>query len=161
MNGKEILYYVVKDSFIGRVLCFLMVFFMFVSSGYGKDFSWQPFNERKLQEAIENHQPVIVDFYAQWCPGCHELDRVVFSNSMIKKQLSQVTAFRLDATDMEAPKVQEIIDRYSIVGLPSIVFLNNDGKEIRQIRVEGAGSVKEFSKSLESWASQVGVHFSS
>ncbi|MEI7999528.1 MAG: hypothetical protein WCH62_08500, partial [Candidatus Omnitrophota bacterium] len=85
----------------------------------------------------------------------------VFSNSMIKNQLSQVTAFRLDATDMEAPKVQEIIDRYSIVGLPSIVFLNNDGKEIRQIRVEGAGSVKEFSKSLESWASQVGVHFSS
>ena len=120
---------------------------------------WQAYSQERLQEAINHHKPVIVDFYAQWCFGCHELDKTVFSNPMIKAKLSQVTALRVDATDIDTPTVQAVIDKYKVIGLPTIVFLDGNGQEIKEARVEGAGSLKEFSKSLESWAQQVGIHF--
>jgi len=120
---------------------------------------WQPYSQEKLEKTISEHKPLLIDFYAEWCFGCHELDRTVFSNPQIQAKIAQVTALRVDATNIDAPAVSKLIDKYSVIGLPTVVFIDGNGQEIKPARVEGADSVKEFNKSLEEWASQSGVHF--
>lgn len=126
-----------------------------------KQVIWQPYSDQALQTAQSRHQGVIIDFYAEWCIGCHEIDQRVFSNPKIKAELSQVTTLRVDATDIETPQVQAVIDKYGVIGLPTVVFLDGNGREIKQARVEGAGSLKEFNRSLKLWAQQTGVSFKS
>ncbi len=119
---------------------------------------WQKYSDQKLQEAIADHKPVIIDFFAEWCLGCHELDRNVFSNSKIKEQLSQVTALRVDATNIDSAPISALIDKYAVVGLPTVVFLDPDGYEVKSSRVEGSEPIKEFQKSLDTWADKSKIH---
>ena len=133
----------------GIVLC-VAVGCLFLSV-QGRGNIWQAYSQQKLQEAINQHKPVIIDFSAQWCYGCRQLDRIVFSNPKIKAEFSQGIALRLDATNIDAPVIAAIIDQYNVIGLPTVVFLDRAGHEIKEARVEGAGSVKEFEKSLQMW----------
>lgn len=120
---------------------------------------WKGYSQQALNEAFSHHQPVILDFFAQWCPGCHELDRRVFSVPAIQAQLSQVTALRVDATNINSSSVQEVIDRYQVVGIPTVVFLDGEGHEIKSARIEGVVSLKYFETSINEWSKQTGIHF--
>ena len=111
--------------------------------------AWQPYGIEKVQDSIARHKPVIIDFFAQWCIGCHELDHTVFSDPEIVTRFSKATLLRVDATDIDAPQARAMIDKYSVIGLPTVVFLDSQGHEIKQARVEGAGPVRQFLKSLD------------
>lgn len=120
---------------------------------------WTPYSTEEEQKAIAEHKPIVIDFFAEWCIGCHELDLKVFSKPEMQAKLAQVTTLRVDATDIDAPANQKVIDKYGIIGLPTVLFLDRDGKEIKQARVEGAESAKEFSKSLDLFAKEAGIVF--
>lgn len=110
---------------------------------------WQSYSDEKVAAATSQHRPVIVDFYADWCVACHELDRFVFSSPQVVDKLSQWTTLRVDATRFEDPQAQRMIDRYGVVGLPTLIFLDTQGHEIRKSRVEGVPSLKGFLRSLD------------
>ena len=107
---------------------------------------WKPYSKQAVADSINRKEPVVIDFYADWCPGCHELDQTVFSDRSIIAQLAQVTALRMDVTDMDDPKVQSIIQEYEIDGVPTVVFLDSHGHEIKDSRIIGAVSLKNFLK---------------
>lgn len=111
-------------------------------------FHWKPYSKQALEESIAHHKPVVIDFYADWCPVCHELDDTVFSLPQIQAKLAQVTALRMDATDQDDPAVQKIAEGYGIEGLPTVVFLDGKGKEIDNSRVIGFVTPHDFSQSL-------------
>ncbi len=118
---------------------------------------FQPYSPTKLEEVIKNHRPVVIDFFAEWCPGCKEMDRKVFPDPEIKKQLSQVTALRVDATNIDDPQVSKIIDYFGVIGLPTVVFLDKNGQEVKEARIEGEESVRGFQRSLDIWSKKIGV----
>ena len=97
---------------------------------------------------IQGDTPVVVDFFAEWCPNCHELDREVFSLLPIQAQLSKVTALRMDVTNQDDPQVQKILEEYGIEGVPTVIFLDRRGQEIKDSRVIGFVTPEEFSQSL-------------
>lgn len=109
---------------------------------------WEAYSTEKVNASVAQHKPVVIDFYAQWCLSCHELERTVFSNPLIITQLKGVTPLRVDATDLNDPNVDDIIEEYSVIGLPTIVFLDAQGREIKEARVEGERSKDEFAKSI-------------
>ncbi len=111
-------------------------------------YPWKPFSKQALEDAIAHHKPVVIDFYADWCPICHELDRTVFSLPEIQAKLAQVTALRMDATDQDNPQVQSILQEYEVEGLPTIVFLDSHGREIKNSRVIGFVTPREFAQAL-------------
>jgi thiol:disulfide interchange protein DsbD len=117
----------------------------------------QPYNKEQVQQTFTEHKPIILDFYAGWCPECHQLDKVVFSNPAVQSQLSQVMFFRVDATKIHSPAVEKIIDQYEVVGLPTVIFLDQNGQEIKGTRIEGFCSIKTFEKSLQKWAKATNV----
>ncbi len=109
---------------------------------------WKPYSQEAIEDSMAHHKPVVIDFYAEWCPICHELDRTVFSRPEIQAKLAQVTALRMDATDQDDPNVQKIAQEYGIEGVPTVVFLNSHGKEIDNSRLIGFVTPDEFSQAF-------------
>lgn len=114
------------------------------------DTTWATYDESRLKEAIDQQLPVVIDFYATWCLNCHELEHQVFSKVAVKDKLSQVVALRVDATHVDDPVVDQIVTQYDIIGLPTVIFLNRQGQEVKSLRVEGVVSEADFIQRLES-----------
>ncbi|HCI43994.1 MAG TPA: hypothetical protein DE315_00460 [Candidatus Omnitrophica bacterium] len=111
--------------------------------------AWDEYKSYKVVMAKEKKQPVVIDFYADWCITCHELENFVFTNPTVIKELKKFVRLRVDATDMMAPAVQEVVEQYRVFGLPVIVFLDGNGREADDARVAGYIPPAEFLKSLE------------
>jgi len=109
---------------------------------------WKPYSKKALEESMAHQKPVVIDFFADWCPNCHDLDREVFSLPAIQAKLSHVTTLRMDATNQDDPQVQNILQEYGVEGLPTVVFIDSKGQEIANSRVIGFVTPEEFSQSL-------------
>ena len=111
--------------------------------------TWKSYSAQALNSSLMLRHPVIIDFYADWCLSCHELEKTVFSKPEVIALLKQLTALRLDATDVDSAAVSAIIEKYAIIGLPTVVFLDEQGQEIKDMRVEGVVSKEKFIKRLQ------------
>lgn len=111
--------------------------------------AWDEYKLHKVFMAENNKQPVVIDFYADWCIACHELENFVFSNPAVAGELKKFVRLRVDATDMMAPAVRQILEQYGVFGLPIVVFLDGNGEEVEEARVIGYVPPAEFLKSLE------------
>ena len=105
---------------------------------------WKPYSKQAIEDAVVHHKPVVIDFWAEWCPNCYELDREVFSLPQVQAQLAQVTALKMDVTNQSDPEVQKIIQQYELDGVPTIIFLDANGKEVNNSRLIGFVTPKEF-----------------
>ncbi|MBI4309426.1 MAG: thioredoxin family protein, partial [Candidatus Omnitrophica bacterium] len=92
---------------------------------------WQAYSIENVKASVAQHKPIIIDYYADWCISCHEIERTVFSNPQIIDELKGVTTLRVDATNMDDPKVNDMIEKYHVIGLPTIIFLDSSGQEIK------------------------------
>ncbi len=110
--------------------------------------SWKPYSKQAVADSIAHKKPIVIDFFAEWCPICHDLDREVFSQPDIQAKLAQVTTLRVDATNQDDPNIQQILQDYQIEGLPTVVFLDEHGQEVDNSRVIGFVTPKEFSQAL-------------
>lgn len=111
--------------------------------------AWDEYKSYKVATAKEKKQPVAIDFYADWCITCHELENFVFTNPTVAEELKKFVRLRVDATDMMAPAVQEVIEQYRVFGLPIVVFLDENGQEVEDARVAGYVPPEEFLKSMQ------------
>ena len=82
------------------------------------------------REAAPRHALVVVDFYTDWCGWCRVLDRAVYPDPAVRRQLDRAVFLRLDAEREGA----EAARRYRVDGFPTIVFIDPDGKEVGRIR---------------------------
>ncbi len=90
--------------------------------------------ERALLEA--GGRPVMLDFYADWCVSCKELERFTFSDPAMRATLAGMVALQADVTAHDAAD-QALLQRFGIVGPPAILFFGADGRERREQRVVG------------------------
>jgi thiol:disulfide interchange protein DsbD len=132
-----------------KQLClFLLIFVLSSCQQQAPAYQWKPYSKQAVEDSMAQRKPIVIDFFAQWCPICHELDREVFSQPEIQAKLSKVTALRVDITDQDDPQVQKIAQEYGIEGLPTIVFLDSNGQEINNSRVMGFVTPQEFAQAL-------------
>ena len=135
-----------------RLISLLFIILIFSScqkaSPHQSAFAWKPYSKQALEDSIAHHRPVVIDFYADWCENCQEMDRVVFSLLQIQEKLAQVTALRMDVTNQDDPAIQKIAHEYEIEGIPTVIFLDSKGREIDNSRVIGFVTPEEFSRSL-------------
>ncbi len=112
------------------------------------EFLWKPYSKEAIAKSVAAHKPVLLDFWAEWCPNCHDMDREVFARPEIQAKLAQVTALRVDVTDQDNPEVQKILQEYDIEGVPTTVFIDSHGHEITEARLIGLVTPKEFSQAF-------------
>jgi len=111
--------------------------------------AWETFSDERLAEATNNGQPVIMDFYADWCIPCIELDRNTFTDDRVIAATRDLARLKVDLTHFDSPEAEALRQRFDVSGVPTIVFLYSDGNEERSSRIVGFVPPDDFLKRLE------------
>jgi thiol:disulfide interchange protein DsbD len=115
----------------------------------GPAVAWQPYSEEKFEEAVDMGKPTIIDFYADWCAPCRELEHITFHDPKVVKAAESFSMLKVDLTLKGDPLHQVLLNRYEVRGVPTIVFLGADGKEVESLRVVSFEEPKVFLEKMK------------
>ena len=101
--------------------------------------------EKKLAET--QGQPVMLDFYADWCVACKELEEFTFSDAKVQKMLKNTTLLQVDVT-ANSDEDKALLKRFGLFGPPGIAFFNGQGKEMASLKTVGFQDADRFSATL-------------
>ena len=107
-------------------------------------------SEAELQQVlVENNKPlVMLDLYADWCVACKEFEKETFSDPSVQKAFGDMLLLQVDMTK-NSEENRALMTKYKVLGLPTILFFNRDGKEIEGSRVNGFMPPVEFLQWIE------------
>ncbi len=111
--------------------------------------AWSQFDEKVLEEARNSSHPVMIDFYADWCIPCLELDRKTFTDPSVIKFSEEFVRLKVDLTHFDSPEAEALRKRFNIAGVPTIVFLDREGFEVESARVVGYLSPEQFLQKMK------------
>ncbi|HZD20990.1 MAG TPA: thioredoxin family protein, partial [Burkholderiales bacterium] len=100
--------------------------------------------DQKLRTA---GRPAMLDFYADWCVSCKEMEKLTLSDARVRKELDDVLLLQADVTAANAAD-RELLKRFSLFGPPGIIFFDAAGREIPGLRVIGYQPPERFLKTL-------------
>ena len=102
-------------------------------------------SEAELQQVLaeNNKSLVMLDLYADWCVACKEFEKETFSDPSVQKAFSDMLLLQVDMTK-NSEENRALMTKYKVLGLPTILFFNQDGKEIEGSRVNGFMPPVEF-----------------
>ena len=107
-------------------------------------------SEAELQQALSenNKSLVMLDLYADWCVACKEFEKETFSDPSVQKAFGDMLLLQVDMTK-NSEENRALMTKYKVLGLPTILFFNQDGKEIEGSRVNGFMPPIEFLQWIE------------
>lgn len=104
--------------------------------------------EAALLQARQAGQPVMLDFYADWCTSCLEMEHKTFSDAAVQSRLKSVLLLQADVTaNTEADRA--LLQRFQLFGPPGIIFYDAQGRELTTARVIGYQAPADFIASLQ------------
>ncbi len=107
---------------------------LFVIQGPGV--KWEAYSDHLLADAVKSGKPVIMDFSADWCAPCRELDEVTFHNKEVVEQSTRdFVMIKVDLTRRGTPTTERLLQKFEVKGVPTVVFINRHGKERRDLRL--------------------------
>ena len=98
--------------------------------------------------ASNKEKPIMLDFYADWCVACLEFEKFTFTDKEVSTLMQQYILLKADVTENNQND-KELMKRFNIFGPPAILFFNNSGDEVKQIRTIGFKNPKDFKKILQ------------
>lgn len=125
-------------GFLGLALAFWLA----LPRAHPQGLAWEPFQEARLEQAKAEGKPVIIDFYADWCIPCRRMERTLFVAPPVVREAQRFLLLKADVTRSEAPEVQSLQRRFQVRGVPTVIFLDSQGREVQ--RLTKASSVEEF-----------------
>ncbi|HEX9402318.1 MAG TPA: cytochrome c biogenesis protein CcdA [Anaeromyxobacter sp.] len=111
------------------------------------EFAWLHEEQAALARAKAEGRPVIIDFWADWCVACKELDRTAWSDPRVREEAARFLAVKVDGTD-DTPAFQALTEKYGIVGMPTVIFVDGRGREV-PLRVTAAIDAEEMVRWLQ------------
>jgi thioredoxin:protein disulfide reductase len=129
----------------------LVLFGLFVFKAWPKpvEFAFLNYSAQALEEARRDHRPVFIDFTASWCLPCKELEIKTFPDPNVRQALKDWVLLRADMTEYTSGPVEELKKAYSIMGVPTLVFLGADGQERKDLRTTGFITPRDLLRKIE------------
>jgi thiol:disulfide interchange protein DsbD len=93
-------------------------------------------------------KPVMLDFYADWCVSCKEMERYTFTDDRVKQRFRDIVLLQADVT-ANKPEHLALLKRFRLFGPPGIVFFDGTGREIQGLRVIGFQPADKFAAVLD------------
>jgi thiol:disulfide interchange protein DsbD len=90
---------------------------------------WEASEQLARARAAGEARPVLIDFTAEWCGACKELARDTFSDATVMAEASRFVAVKVDATEEDDPNVDQVKNKYHVIGLPTVILLGKNGDE--------------------------------
>jgi thiol:disulfide interchange protein DsbD len=106
--------------------------------------AWIPYSEERLAEAAGSGRPVFIDSFADWCIPCKEMDKLTFSRPEVIAASREFMMLKANLTISGDARVREFTKKYGIKGVPTLIFLRPDGREIEELRGTGFESKEVF-----------------
>ncbi len=132
---------------LAAILFSIITMGMFITKGPGATF--QSYDEHLLQFADNQDKTVIIDFSAQWCSPCRELDDITFHDKRVIDLLEkEFNLIKVDLTRKGNPQYAKLLEKYQIKGVPTIVFLDSSGNEMESLRLVDFEPPDQFLKRL-------------
>ncbi len=113
-----------------------------------KSLDWQYYSDEVYESALSSNNKIIIDFYADWCIPCKELDALTFSNEEVIRKTQNFISIKVDMTKTMSDETEIIRNKFNIRGMPTVLIINSKGEEVE--RITGFVNAEEFLKIIES-----------
>jgi thioredoxin:protein disulfide reductase len=104
--------------------------------------------EKVLARARTEGKPVLIDFFADWCAACKELDRETYPSPEVIAEAGRFLSIKIDATNSE-DAIDAFMDRFGVQGLPTVAFVSSNGEILKDPRVTGFLEPRTFAEQLK------------
>jgi thiol:disulfide interchange protein DsbD len=124
--------------------CVALAGWLLIPASAGAGVQWEPYSDEALGAAIASGKPVIIDFTADWCLPCKELEHITFTRPEIVAASAGFVRLRADITGVGSDQVQALLRKHEVLGAPTLVFIGPDGQERRGLRLTGFEDASGF-----------------
>lgn len=106
-------------------------------------------NAQQLEQALAQNtqKAIVIDVYADWCVACQPIEKEVFPRADVQAAVQDVVRIKLDLTHPEASQ-DELLKKWQILGPPTMIFLNSQQQEMRDLRLTGTFTAPQFLQKL-------------
>lgn len=94
--------------------------------------AWQPFEITGLETARRSGRPAMVDFLADWCIPCREMDRTTFRSLQVQELAARFVMFKADITN-DSDGTDALVQRYDVRGVPTVLIFDSSGNEVQRL----------------------------
>ncbi|MCX8070830.1 MAG: thioredoxin family protein [Candidatus Binatia bacterium] len=101
-------------------------------SDAGSMIEWEEYSELALEQAVRDGKPVLIDFVADWCIPCHEMEATTFADRRVAELAERFVMLRADVT-LDTEKTKAMTERFRVLGVPTIVLLDPEGREVQRL----------------------------
>ena len=98
-----------------------------------------------VAKANRDGKTVMVDLYADWCIACKEFEQFTFPDTKVQQALANSIMIQIDLTNTGSDSSVELMQHFDVFGLPSILFFDLQGNELKEQRVTGFMNAEKFS----------------
>ena len=106
---------------------------------------WQPY----AATSVGAGKAAVIDFSADWCLPCLELERKTFADPRVREALGDRALLKADLTKIGSPEAVALSEKYGVLGVPTIIFLDASGKERADLRLVGYENAEKFLERLK------------
>lgn len=152
-TSTRALFFLILRRFVGIAAPLFGLYILFapghlIATSETAGIPWEAYGTGAVQDAKQNGTPVVIDFYADWCLPCKELDHKTFNQPDVIEAAEGLVVLKADLTQSTTPDVKKLRDAFGIKGVPTIVFLDKNGAERSDLRVLGFVDKNEFAGRL-------------
>ncbi len=145
-SGNALRYFPVARQAFGTLVLAGSLWSGLPSGSAASAITWQTFSAAALEGARINGRSAVVDFRADWCLPCLEMERTTFVDPKVTSTARNFAMLRADVTE-DSRENEETLSRHEVLGVPTTIFYDRTGKEHR--RMIGYISPDDFAKLLE------------
>ncbi|NNE09343.1 MAG: protein-disulfide reductase DsbD [Gemmatimonadetes bacterium] len=102
----------------------------------GESIVWIDDYDAGYEMARSNGMPMMIDFTAEWCAACKELEHYTYTAPVVVKEAERFVSIQVDCT-RSTPNVDRLKEKYSVYGLPTIIWIDSKGDVIEELTVTG------------------------
>ena len=135
-SGNELKNFVKIKKISGTLVILCCLIYIVLFSWEKNGVEWVNYTPDMMKKAYQQKKPLIIDFYADWCKPCREMEKTIFRDPEIVEQSRNLIPLKVDLTRRN-PFQDEVLRNYGVIGVPTVIFINKEGMEERNLRIEG------------------------